>query len=75
MYKLVHTHIKSEIAHALSYATHFLCFSTILSMFQTPERDIIIYVIPKKNKTRPKIKYFCLFENFQCFWIFFFFFE
>ena len=23
------------------------------------------------NKTRHKIKYFCLFENFQCFWIFF----
>ena len=35
------------------------------------KRDIIIHVILKKNKTRHKIKYFCLFENFQCFWIFF----
>ena len=35
------------------------------------ERDIIIHVIFKKNKTRHKIKYFCLFEIFQCFWIFF----
>ena len=33
------------------------------------EREIIIHVIFKKNKTRHKIKYFCLFENFQCFWI------
>ena len=36
------------------------------------EGDIIIHVILKKDKTRHKIKYFCLFENFQCFWIFFF---
>ena len=36
------------------------------------ERDIIIHVILKKNKIRHKIKYFCIFENFQCFWIFFF---
>ena len=35
------------------------------------ERDVIIHAILKKNKTRLKIKYFCLFENFQCFWIFF----
>ena len=35
------------------------------------DRDIIIHVILKKNKTRHKIKYFCLFEIFQCFWIFF----
>ena len=35
------------------------------------EKDIIIHVILKKNKTRHKNKYFCLFENFQCFWIFF----
>ena len=31
---------------------------------------IIIHVILKKNKTRHKIKYFFLFKNFQCFWIF-----
>ena len=49
----------------------------ILSMFLcnikhvlNQERDIIIHVILKKNKT-DTIKYFCLFENFQCFWIFF----
>ena len=35
------------------------------------ERDIIIHVIFKKNKTRHKTKYFFLFENFQCFWILF----
>ena len=35
------------------------------------ERDIITHVILKTNKTRHKIKYFCLFENFQCFLIFF----
>ena len=35
------------------------------------ERDIIIHVILKKNKTRLKIKYFCLYENFHCFWNFF----
>ena len=34
------------------------------------ERDIIIHVILKKNKAKHKINYFCLFENFQCFWIF-----
>ena len=33
------------------------------------ERDIIIHVILKKNKTRHKIKCFCLFENFSMFWI------
>ena len=35
------------------------------------ERDIINHVILKKIKTKHKIKYFFLFENFQCFWIFF----
>ena len=35
------------------------------------ERDIILHVILKKNKTRHKIKYFCLYENFHCFWNFF----
>ena len=50
----------------------------ILSMFLhnikyvlNQERDIIIHVILKKNKTRHKIKYFFLFENFQYFWIYF----
>ena len=36
------------------------------------ERDIIIHVILKKNKTRLKIKYFCLFENFSMFLDFFY---
>ena len=35
------------------------------------DRDIIIHVILKKNKTRLKIKYFCLFENFSIFLVFF----
>ena len=36
------------------------------------ERDIIIHVILKKNKTRLKIKYFCLFEKFSMFLDFFY---
>ena len=36
------------------------------------ERDIIIHVILKENKIRPKIKYFCLFENFSMFLDFFY---
>ena len=36
------------------------------------ERDIITHVILKTNKTRHKIKYFCLFEIFQCFLFFIF---
>ena len=59
MYKLVHTHTKSEIAYAL------IVIQYILSMFLhnikhvlNQERDIIIHVILKENKIRPKIKYF-----------------
>ena len=58
---LVMQHILSMFLHNIKYVLN-------------QERDIIIHVILKKNKTRHKIKYFCLFENFQCFWIFFFFF-
>ena len=36
------------------------------------ERDIIIHVILKKNKTGLKIKYFCLFEKFLMFLDFFY---
>ena len=46
-----------------------LVMQYILSMFLhnikyvlNQERDIIIHAILKKNKTRHKIKYFCLFE-------------
>ena len=71
MYKVVHTHTKSEITYALSYAIHTFYVSPQYQVCSNSrERDIIIYVILKKIKTRHKIKYFCLFENFQCFWFF-----
>ena len=51
-----------------------LVMQHILSMFLyniknvlNQERDIIIHVLLKKNKTRHKIKYFFLFLIFQCF--------
>ena len=56
-----------------------LLMQYILSMFhhnikhiQCQERDIVIHVILKKNKTRHKIKNFCLFENFNVFGFFFY---
>ena len=73
MYKLVHTHTKSEIAYALSYATHIIQVSPICHAYFESREDFTNHLILKKNKTRHKIKYFCLFENFQCFWIFFLF--
>ena len=79
MYKLVNTHTKSKIAHALNYATHTFYVSLQCQVYSRErerererEIDIIIHVILKKNKAKHKINYFCLFENFQCFWIFFF---
>ena len=65
MYKLVYTHTKSEIAHALSYATHtFYVSPQYQACSKSRERDIIIHVIyPKKNKARHKIKYFCHFKT------------
>ena len=39
MYKLVHTHIKSEIAHALYYATHtFYVSPQCQACFKSRER-------------------------------------
>ena len=77
MYKLVYTHTKSKIAHALNYATHTFYVSLQCQVYSRErerererEIDIVIHVILKKNKAKHKINYFCLFENFQCFWIF-----
>ena len=74
MYKLVHTHTKSEIAYAHSYVT---CTFFISPQYQTFSKSREWYhnsSNPQENKkikiTRHKIKYFCLFENSQCFWIF-----
>ena len=68
MYKLVHTHKKkkkkkTEIAfHSIMQHTLSLFLHNIKHVLNQ-ERNIIIHVILKN----------CLFENFQCFWIFFFF--
>ena len=72
MYKLVHTHTKIKIAHDFVMQHIFSVFLRNIKHVLSQKRDIIIHVILKKNKTRSKIKYFCLLENFQCFWIFFF---
>ena len=67
MYKLVHTHTKSEIAwHTIQVSPQCQACS------KSKERYHNSCNPQKKNKTRHKIKYFCLFEIFQCFLIFFF---
>ena len=72
MYKLVHTHIKSYLFQKkMHLVEQYILFKFLHNVkhILNQERDIIIHVILKKNKTRDKIIYFCLFENFQCFWI------
>ena len=71
MYKLVHTHTKLEIAQHLVEQYILFKFLHNVKYVLNQERDIIIHVVLKKNKARHKIKYFLLFENFQCFWNFF----
>ena len=70
MYKLVHTQKKLKNSLALIECILFMFLHNIKHVLNQ-ERDIIIHVILKKIKTRHKIKYFCLFEIFQCSWIFF----
>ena len=57
--------MRSVKEHTISMFFHTVKY--VLSQ----ERDIIIHVILKKNKTKHKIKYFCIFEIFQCFGFFF----
>ena len=71
MYKLVHTHTKIKIAHDFVMQHIFSVFLRNIKHVLSQKRDIIIHVILKKNKAKHIIKYFCLFENFQCFWILF----
>ena len=68
MYKLVYTHTKSKIAHALNYATHTFYVSLQCQVYSRErerererEIDIIIHVILKKNKAKHKINYFFIF--------------
>ena len=57
MYKLVHTH---TIRNSLALMQYILFkFLHNVKYVLNQERDIIIHVILKKNKTRLKIKYFC----------------
>ena len=75
MYKLVQiiqNHIYLKIIMHLVEQYILFKFLHNVKHVLNQERDIIIHVILKKNKTRYKIKYFCLFKNFQCFWIFFY---
>ena len=51
--------MRSVKEHTISMFFHTVKY--VLSQ----ERDIIIHVILKKNKTKHKIKYFCIFENFN----------
>ena len=68
MYKLVHTHIKLEIAYALNYETYIFYVSVQYQVCsKSKERYHYSRNPQRKNKTRHKIKYYCLFENFQCF--------
>ena len=56
--------------HSVKEHTISMFFHTIKYVL-SQERDIIIHVILKKNKTKHKIKYFCISEIFQCFGFFF----
>ena len=60
-----------KIAHALSYATHTFYVSPQYQACSKSRKRYYNSCNPQeKNKARHKIKYFYLFENFQCFWIF-----
>ena len=69
MYKLVHTHTNSK--QLSTYITHTIQGSPqCQACSKSRERYHNSCNPKKKNKTRHKNKYFCLFENFKCFWIF-----
>ena len=67
MYKLVHIIQKSDKAHALIMQYTLSMIHHNIKHVQCQERYIVIHEILKKNKTRHKIKYFCLFEIFHFF--------
>ena len=77
MYKLVHTHTKSYLSqnnHALSWAIHTIQVFLQCQACSKSRKRYYNSCNPQTNKTRHKIKYFCLSEIFQYFWSFFFFF-
>ena len=70
MYKLVHTQNQKQLS---TYITHTIQVSPQSQACSKSRERYHNSCNPKnKNKTRHKIKKFCLFENFQYFWIFFF---
>ena len=61
----------SQNSHILSYATHTFKFLHNVKHVISQQRDTRTHVKHfKKNKTGHKIKYFCLFENFNVFELF-----
>ena len=71
MFNLVQTHTKTEIAYALNYVTHTSYISPQYQACSKSRKRYYNSCNPQGNKTKHKIKYCCLFEIFQCFWIFF----
>ena len=72
MYNLVHTHTKTKIAYALSYATHtFYVSPQYQACSKSRERYNNSCNPPKKKKKRHKIKYFCLLKIFNVLGFFF----
>ena len=70
MYKLVHTHTKSYLSqnnHALSWAIHTIQVFLQCQACSKSRKRYYNSCNPQKNKTRHKIKYFCLFEIFRFF--------
>ena len=70
MCKLVHTHkIQKQLN---TYIIHTIQVSPQCQACSKSGKRYHNSFNPQEKKNRHKIKYFCLFENFQCFWIFFF---
>ena len=70
MYKLVHTHTKEELS---TYITHTIQVSSqSQACSESRERYHNSCNLQKQIKQETKKIIFVFFENFQCFWIFFF---
>ena len=73
MYNLVHTHTKTKIVYALSYATHtFYISPQYQACSKSRERYNNSCNPQKKKKKKTQNKIFLSFKNFQCFRFFFF---
>ena len=62
LYTLIQNYIYLKIVMHLVMQYILSMFLHNIKYVLNQERDIIIHAILKKNKTRHKIKYFCLFE-------------